>query len=62
MYSIGYKDKYNDFNKVCDKKGKTMKFTTIQQCKEFIENELNNNIYKIMKGWEVVEIVEKVSA
>ena len=58
IFSIGYKDKYNDFTKVCDYRG-TKKFSTIQECKDYIINNLKPNTYKIMKGWEVVEVVEK---
>lgn len=58
-FSIGYKDSHNDFSKVWDEKGSTRKFETVDQCKEYIESCKFKTIYKIMRGWEVVEVIDK---
>ena len=62
-FSIGYKDQYGDFSKVWER-GSTRKFETIEDCKTYMnENKdwyLENGItsYKIMQGWNVIEICE----
>ena len=54
-YSIGYKDSYGSFNKIWEN-GKTKLFDSIKDCKNYIKL-LPTNTYKIMCGWQIIEIV-----
>ena len=61
-YSIGYVDKYGDFNKV-RKNGDTMKFTTVEEAEKFIDiidkkYIDNTKPIKIMQGWKVIKEVK----
>lgn len=61
IYSIGYIDKYNDFLKVSDEKGYTLKVSTIEEAEDYINKELINkgvrNI-RIMQGWKIIKEVK----
>lgn len=68
-YSIGYKDSYGHFGKVWES-GSARKFTTIEECEEYINqipkenykyiyNENGKYIFKIMQGWNVITIITK---
>lgn len=65
IYSIGYKDSYNNFTKVWEKgKGRAIKFATIEETRKHIEDNKEYylkhgiNKFKIMQGWKVIEEVE----
>ena len=61
IYSIGYIDEYNDFLKVSDDKGYTLKVSTIEEAEDYINKELINkevrNI-RIMQGWKIIKEVK----
>lgn len=58
-YSIGYIDKYNDFMKVHDSKGKTRKFDSIEECREYINSRSFSSTFRIMQGWTVIEEIKR---
>lgn len=63
IYSIGYIDQYGDFRKVWDKLGYTLKFATIEEAENYINNKLDKNyvkpntLIKIMQGWKIIKEV-----
>lgn len=59
LFSVGYKDDHNNFLKVWDESGRTRKWETVEQCREYIESLQFKTEYKIMRGWEVVEVIDK---
>lgn len=60
MYTIGFKDPYNDFQKITEN-GKAKKFETIEKAEEFAKKnkwlmtECHN--VRIYKGWNVLKVV-----
>lgn len=64
-YSIGYvRDSDKHFSKIWDAKGYTRKWATAEDCKAFIEEDYSkysnhHHIYKIMRGREVLEVIDK---
>lgn len=62
IYSIGYIDMYGDFQKFKDRNGYTVKYATIEECKEIIERQSRKTLFKIMQGWDVLEIIDKREA
>ena len=59
IFSIGYIDSYGDFQKFKDNKGYTLKFATVEECREIINKQTRNTLYKIMRGWEVIEVIDR---
>ena len=57
--SIGYIDSYGDFCKFKDKNGYTSKYATLDECKELMNKQTKKTIYKVMRGWEVIEIIDR---
>lgn len=64
LYSIGYVDNYNNFSKIWEN-GETKKFISVEDCKQFIENDKKyyydlsvNHEYRIMQGWKVIKTIK----
>lgn len=61
-YTIGYifnRNGKNHFAKISDERLITKKFATIEECREVIKNRELKTEYRIMRGKEVIEVINK---